>query len=403
MTPRFLRWSVPDGMTIQAYRRHVADARERWESGTLPPGVVPQWLVDSWAAALHDARSAGTRPPVPRDPRRMRLVLTACREVLEDADQGMVAVADGRALVHEVWGNPVVRQRCEQVGLSAGVLWDIPSGGLNALGYVAAHRTGCVIFADQHGRRNQADLACSAFPIFFRDQLLAIVNITDLWQNLHPSTPRSLGLLAERVTEHLARDGRRETARMRAAAGWPERITGPALLVDRDGVVVDAHQTLLMPGDMVTLAGDQEAGRCWVPELGWWMWQPLYGADGWLALPYTHGDRTDLPVTLDFARPDRACHVSVRPTVVRWEQTVSEPQHGEILRVLSRHRDGVTATELADALFGDAGRAAQARVLICRLRKQIGGLLAVDQSPPNSQARYRFAHNVILTVRDFDH
>lgn len=409
MTRRFLGWTVPAGMTIHAFRRHVADARERWETGTLAPGVVPQWLADCWEASIRDAqvsrvrqpfRLAGARPPVPRDRRRMGLVLAASHDEFGDENHSMVAVADDRALVQEVWGSPVVRRRSEEAGLAANVLWNLVSGGLNALGYVAAHRRGCVIFADQHTRRDQVDLACTAFPIFLRGGLLAIINVTDLWHNLHPSTSRALGLFAEKVTERLAHDGRRETARMRVAAGWPERITGPALLVDRAGVVVDTHQTPLTPGDGLTMVDRVQAGLCWVPELGWWVWEPLHGADGWLARPYTHGDRTDLPVTLDFTRPDRACHVSMSGPVARWQHTVSEPQHIQILRLLGRHRDGLTAPELAEALFGDASRAAQARVLICRLRKQIGGLLAVDQGHPAGRVRYRLAGTVVLTLHD---
>jgi hypothetical protein len=190
--------------------------------------------------------------------------------------------------------------------------------------------------------------------------------------------------------------------------GWPERISGRALLMDQNGSVVDSRGTLLKPGDQVTVRkGQIEAGPQWLLELGLCMLEPLRGTDGWLVRPVPDKDQPPIRVVLEFGR--NQCAVWVQGSTVSWETTVGQPQHVKILWLLSHHipGDGLIATSLAEALYGICARRDDAKVLMSRLRKQIGGLLAtdlresIDESPDryHDKSWYRFGEHVTVEVR----
>jgi hypothetical protein len=101
--------------------------------------------------------------------------------------------------------------------------------------------------------------------------------------------------------------------------------------------------------------------------------------------------------------------VWVQGSTVSRETTISQPQHVKILWLLSHQipGNGLTATSLTEALHGVRARRDNAKVLMSRLRKQIGGLLAtdfhesIDESPdqPHDKSWYRFGEHVTVEVR----
>ncbi|MGH3921238.1 MAG: hypothetical protein ACRDRY_22735 [Pseudonocardiaceae bacterium] len=418
MSQRFPGLPVPPGTTPRDYRRYLAKTRERWEPGTPVPDRVPLMVVQGWTNMRRLGVSLRGGDPVHataaelqrrQDDLRMQLVLRAAKTEFFGGTRGMLAVADGESLVLDVWGDREVAKRAEHAGLAARTVWSNPRGGLNAIGCAAAYGRGGVIFAEQHWREDQFCLVCTVWPIRHRNQVVAVINVTDFWYNVYPYTLLALRLFAKDVERALDIEGRQELARMCAAAGWPERISGPALLMDQNGSVINSRGIVLQPGDQVTVRKDRiEAGPQWLPELGLCMLEPLRGTDGWLVRPAPDKDQPSIRVVLEFGRHNQ-CAVWVQGPTVSWETTICQPQHTKILQLLAHDTPGggLTATSLAEALYGNPARRDDAKVLMSRLRKQVGGLLAtdlhesIDESPKryHDKSWYRFGQHVAVELQ----
>ncbi|MGH3886221.1 MAG: hypothetical protein ACRDSZ_06575 [Pseudonocardiaceae bacterium] len=419
MSQEFPGSAVPPGTTPRDYRRYLAKVRGRWESGTPVPDMVPLMVEQGWTQMrrLGVSRRGGDPVHAPaeqlqrrQDDLQLQLVLKAAKKEFFGVTPGMLAVADGGSLVLDTWGDREVAKHAEHLGMAARVDWSNRAGGLNGIGCAAACGRGGVIFAEQHWREDQFCMVCTVWPIRHRNQVIAVINVTDFWHNVYPYTLLALRLFATDVERALAIEGRQELARMCAAAGWPERISGPALLMDHNGLVIDSRGIILQPGDQVTVHKDRiEAGPQWLPEQGLCMLEPLHGTDGWLVRPAPDKDQPRIRVVLEFERHNQ-CAVWVQGPTVSWETTICQPQHIKILQLLSQHSPGggLTATSLAEALYGNPARRGDAKVLMSRLRKQVGGLLATDVPEPidessnryHDKSWYRFGQHVAVEVAD---
>lgn len=222
---------MPPGTTLRDCRRSGAWARERWEAGTPVPGGVPEMIARGWGDMLRLGVSRRGGDPVrataaelqrQQDDLRLQLVLRAAKREFFGVTRGMLAIADDGALVLDAWGDRRVAKRAEHAGLAARTVWSNLTGGLNGIGCAACGRGG-VIFAEQHWREDQFCLVCTVWPIRHRNQVIAVINVTDFWHNVYPYTLLALRLFAKDVERALAIQGRQELARTCAAVGWPER------------------------------------------------------------------------------------------------------------------------------------------------------------------------------------
>lgn len=79
-------------------------------------------------------------------------------------------------------------------------------------------------------------------------------------------------------------------------------------------------------------------------------------------------------MVLDLSRP-RALAVHLVGPLGTSTQRLS-PRHAELLYALAVHREGRTASELAQDIFGDATRTVTVRAEISRLRRHLAEVLA---------------------------
>lgn len=312
---------------------------------------------------------------------------------IADASQQIMVVTDveGRVLWRE--GNTAVLRRADDICLAEGAAWSEEITGTNAIGTALAARAPVQVHSAEHFVRTLHGWTCAAAPV--RDprdgRLMGIVDISGPASTFHPTTlalVRSVARLAEgeiRVRHLEAVD------RLRAvAAPILSRIGGRAVAVDGHGWT--AAVTGMPPVDRLPLPKSLGPGRVWLPSLGMCRVEPLPG--GWL-VQVADGAMDSPPrrVVLDLSRP-RALAVNVVSPVGTWTQRLS-PRHAELLYALALHRDGRTASELAQDLFGDATRTVTVRAEISRLRRHLAEVLA--------HRPYRFGEGVEVEVVHPEH
>ncbi len=160
---------------------------------------------------------------------------------------------------------------------------------------------------------------------------------------------------------------------------------------------MDAHGWLaavtgMPPVDRLPLPKSLRPGRVWLPSLGMCRVEPLPG--GWL-VQVADGAAEGAPrrVVLDLSRP-RALAVHLVGPLGTSTQRLS-PRHAELLYALAVHREGRTASELAQDIFGDGTRTVTVRAEVSRLRRHLAEVLA--------HRPYRFGDGVEVEVVHPEH
>lgn len=312
---------------------------------------------------------------------------------IADASQQIMVVTDveGRVLWRQ--GNTGVLRRADDICLAEGAAWSEESTGTNAIGTAIAVRTPVQVHSAEHFVRSLHGWTCAAAPV--RDprdgRLMGIVDISGPASTFHPTTLALVGSVARLAESEIRTRHLESIDRLRSvAAPMLCRLGGRAMAVDPHGWL--AAVTGMPPVDRLPLPKSLQQGRVWLPSLGMCRVEPLPG--GWLVQVADGG--TDSPprrVVLDLSRP-RGLAVNVVSPVGAWTQRLS-PRHAELLFALALHREGRTASELAEDLFGDPTRTVTVRAEISRLRRHLAEVLA--------HRPYRFGEGVEVEVIHPEH
>ncbi|MFG2629325.1 GAF domain-containing protein [Streptomyces sp. NPDC048473] len=312
---------------------------------------------------------------------------------LADAAQQIVVVTDveGRVLWRQ--GNTGVLRRADGICLAEGAAWAEASTGTNAIGTALVSRTPVQVHSSEHFVRSLHNWTCAAAPV--RDprdsRLIGIVDISGPASTFHPTSLALVGSVARLAESEIRNRHLQAIDRLRSvAAPLLCRLGGRALAVDTHGWL--AAVTGMPPVDRLPLPKSLQPGRVWLPSLGMCQVEPLPG--GWL-VQVTDGPSDGPPrrVVLDLSRP-RGLTVNVVGAVGAWTQRLS-PRHAELLYALALHREGRTASELAEDIFGDATRTVTVRAEISRIRRHLAEVLA--------HRPYRFGEGVEVEVIHPDH
>ncbi|MFE7354535.1 GAF domain-containing protein [Streptomyces sp. NPDC057543] len=307
---------------------------------------------------------------------------------LADSAQQIVVVTDveGRVLWRQ--GNPAVLRRADGICLAEGAAWAEASTGTNAIGTALASRTPVQVHSSEHFVRGLHGWTCAAAPV--RDprdgRLMGIVDISGPASTFHPTSLALVGSVARLAESEIRSRHLRAIDRLRSvAAPLLCRLGGRALAVDTHGWL--AAVIGMPPVDRLPLPKSLQPGRVWLSSLGMCQVEPLHG--GWL-VRVTDGpaDGPQRKVVLDLSRPCGLA-VNVVGAVGTWTQRLS-PRHAELLFALALHREGRTASELAEDVFGDATRTVTVRAEISRIRRHLAEVLA--------HRPYRFGEGVEVEV-----
>ncbi|MET9654555.1 MULTISPECIES: GAF domain-containing protein [unclassified Streptomyces] len=381
--------------------------REETLAGRTPP-IAPRPVIDaSWQRMFRlglDPDQSTSSVLLRRDELEERRRTTVLGEVMRTLSEGLAAMADaslqimvvtdeqGRVLWRE--GNLAVMRQANGICLEEGAAWTEHTTGTNAVGTALAMRRPVQVHSAEHYVHTLHRWTCAAAPVHDpRDQrLLGIVDVSGPASTFHPATLALVGSVAQLAEAEMRERHLRSIERLRSvAAPILCRVGGRAIAVDTHGWT--AAVTGMAPQDRIGLPKSFRAGRVWLPSLGACAVEPLPG--GWLLRiddeerPESGGPVVPASrVVLDLSRP-RRWSVAVAGAAGSWTQELS-PRHAELLFVLALHRDGRTAAQLAQDVFGDRTRTVTVRAEMSRIRRNLAGVLA--------HRPYRFSEEVGVEV-----
>lgn len=307
---------------------------------------------------------------------------------IADAAQQIMVVTDTEGRVLWRQGHAAVMRRAKDICLEEGAAWTEAATGTNAIGTALAARTPIQVHSAEHFIRALHSWTCAAAPV--RDprdgRLMGIVDISGPASTFHPATLALVGSVAALAESELRSRHLVVIERLRSvAAPLLCRLGGRALVVDTHGWL--AAVSGMPPVDRLPLPKSLEPGTVWLASLGMCRVEPLPG--GWL-VQVAEGahERPPRRVVLDLSR-ERELVVHVAGPVGSWSRRVS-PRHAELLYALALYREGRSAAELAEDVFGDASRTVTVRAEISRMRRHLAEVLA--------HRPYRFREGVEVEV-----
>ncbi|ALO11695.1 GAF domain-containing protein [Streptomyces gardneri] len=380
--------------------------RDETLAGRTPP-IAPRAVIDaSWQRMARlglDPDQSTSSVLLQRDELEQRRRSTLLAEVMQTLSGGLAGIADtslqimvvtdehGRVLWRQ--GNLAVLRQANGICLEEGAAWTEHATGTNAVGTALAMGRAVQVHSAEHYVHTLHNWTCAAAPVHDpRDQrLLGILDVSGPASSFHPAMLALVASVAQLAEAEMRERHRRSVERLRAvAAPILCRVGGRAVAVDIHGWT--AAVTGLAPMDRIPLPKSFRAGRVWLPSLGLCAVEPLPG--GWLlrveeeTRPVESGAAAASRVVLDLSRP-RRWTVAVSGEAGSWQQELS-PRHAELLYVLALHRDGRTAAELADDVFGDRTRTVTVRAEMSRVRRNLAGVLA--------HRPYRFREEVAVEL-----
>lgn len=368
-------------------RSDLERARDTVLGGAGDAAVRPR-IRASWARSLTAAVDPErSRPPHDHEPgevaeRRaahpLAPALPVLRDVLTDtAEQArhMMIVTDEHGCILWREGARSVLRRAEHVDLVEGTRWSEDAVGTNAMGTALADGTPVRVHSAEHLVGAYHPWTCAAAPV--RDpetgRVLGTVDVTGPEETFHPTT-LSLVTAAARLAEHrLAARLAAHDQRLREE-NWPHlsRLgTTPGALLSPHGRVLACSPGSRFPervalpgsGDRVTLDGVLLGAAAGTAVTG--VLEPL--GEGWLLRVPSGGVAASSVLTLPLlgSRTPVAARRDGRPVRLGL-------RHAEVLALLALHPEGLTAEQLAAALYGDDGRTVTVRAEVHRLRRAVG-------------------------------
>ncbi|KQV03346.1 MULTISPECIES: helix-turn-helix domain-containing protein [unclassified Kitasatospora] len=309
----------------------------------------------------------------------------------------ILAISDGEG--HVLWheGERPLLRIADGIGFETGARWVEDEVGTNGIGMALRVRRPMQVHSAEHYLRSHHDWTCVAAPIHDprTGQLLGAVNLSGPARTMAPYL-LPLAATAARLAEAELKARQLEALHQLRTVAIPllARVDQPAMVVDGAGWTAAAIGLPPVPRLRLPAEGLGSSPRLWLPTIGECAVEPL--ADGWLIRPLRGGTDPDglaeqtegATITLDLRRSTRP-ELAVRGAVGSWSHALS-PRHAELVLLLAVHRDGLSAAQLAEALFGDRARTVTVRAEISRLRRYLGGLL--DHRP------YRLSRSAEVSV-----
>ncbi len=337
-------------LVMQSWRRSLAAGVTTAAAGA-PMGLEP--------AELRSARESSPLAPA------IDAIIGSLSSLDSDAHH-VVAIGDARANLLWVTGDESAVERAREMRFQEGASWSESTAGTNAVGTAAALDHAVQIFDAEHLVAAVHGWTCSAAPIHdpVSGELIGVVDLTSDLRTAHPYSLSVAELAARAAETNLRLHALESAARLRER--WEAATAGrrtASLLLDADRRVIATRAAGPLPSPLdlepaadgaVTLP-DGRTGELQALEEG--------GAILWLRRGRVRPRAPRLRLRLlgqaanarfETTRPERA----LRPL--------------ELLAVLAMHPEGLTAEQLALALYGERGKSVTIRAQVHRVRSRLG-------------------------------
>ncbi|HKH50465.1 MAG TPA: GAF domain-containing protein [Mycobacterium sp.] len=394
--------AVAVGEDPRRYAMLLSAVYDATMTGNRAPARPRQVVEESWNRLLAKGIDPDHHTPPVIDTSGLDMLRqsSGLMAVLDDVSRGLeplieegdniLVIADSRGRVLWRSGSPRVLGHADRLGFVEGAHWGETAVGTNAIGTALVSHRAVQLFSAEHFLRSHHPWTCAGAPI--KDprtgHVIGIVDVSGPAVTVHPTTVALVDLVARLAEAKLREAHDRTLNRLRTvAAPILARIGRPALAVDPDGWVAAVDS--LPPHNRILLPDNDVPGRAWIPSLGTCDIESLPG--GWLVRLVEDGEPG--PAISRIMLDLRDANAPVLEMVGQfgcWRHDIS-PRHAEILFVLATHRQGRSAPELADELYGDRSRVVTVRAEMSRLRKQFVGLVVGKP--------YRFPASAIVDVR----
>jgi len=378
-------WAAIDvGTDPIARARALTRAHElAFVDGKVGPVGVRELVRASWKRSLAagvaadqvgaPVRFTGDELVAARERCPLAPVVSVIRSELSGLDgvaRHIVAVGDAFANLLWVSGDPLTCERARAMRFQEGAAWSEQEVGTNAVGTVVAVDHPLQIFSAEHLVQAVHEWSCSAAPVHdpVNGELIGVVDLTADFRTSHPHTLFVAALAARAAEAALRALWRESVGRLRER--WETAIAGrrsASALLDSRGYVIAVRGVdgLPMRFDVPVIG----AGRIVLPDgrVGELEQLPGGGSILWLRRPTRrHSQRVRLLLL------GRGANVQVG--AARREMGL---RSFEVLAVLAMHPEGLTAEQLALALYGERGKTVTVRAQVHRLRRCLGpGVLA---------------------------
>jgi hypothetical protein len=394
--------AVAVGEDPRRYAMLLSAVYDATMTGNRAPARPRQVVEESWNRLLAKGIDPDHHTPPVIDTSGLDMLRqsSGLMAVLDDVSRGLeplieegdniLVIADSRGRVLWRSGSPRVLGHADRLGFVEGAHWGETAVGTNAIGTALVSHRAVQLFSAEHFLRSHHPWTCAGAPI--KDprtgHVIGIVDVSGPAVTVHPTTVALVDLVARLAEAKLREAHDRTLNRLRTvAAPILARIGRPALAVDPDGWVAAVDS--LPPHNRILLPDNDVPGRAWIPSLGTCDIESLPG--GWLVRLVEDGEPG--PAISRIMLDLRDANAPVLEMVGQfgcWRHDIS-PRHAEILFVLATHRQGRSAPELADELYGDRSRVVTVRAEMSRLRRQFVGLVVGKP--------YRFPASAIVDVR----
>lgn len=326
---------------------------------SLAAGVAPE--AAGAPVVLTDGELEAARAASPLAPLIDTILLNLA--TLDANAPHVIAIGDPTANLLWVAGDAATVDAAREMGFQDGAAWAETRAGTNAVGTAAALDHAVQIFSAEHLLAAVHPWTCSAAPIHdpATGELIGIIDLTEPLRRAHPHT-LSVAVLVARAAEASLRVRQLESAARRRER-WLTTVGSRSrgVLLDARGRVIAARGVTDPPADFngplpPGASMESSDGRRWEREdLG----------DGdvilWLS-GRTSAATPRLTVRLLGSRPH--AHIGDRKE--------NGLRSLELLAVLAMHPRGLTAEQLALALYGKRGKTVTVRAQVHRLRRHLG-------------------------------
>lgn len=378
-------WLAVDGSTslrVRARQMHRAWERVHDRAEALQSlREVRAPIADSWQRALRAGfDTAGWAAPVAFERSqaserfaehplgRVVELLAPQLEAIQEQTENLLVLSDAHGVLLRIVGDPGLRERAaEDMNFVEGARWSEEVAGTNAVGLAitADHRV--QVFASEHFNENVQAWSCSAAPVHdpVSGAIVGIVDLTGPYESVHRLLLPLAATIATTMERGLAELRRDEDDRLRRRYADLARTTSD-VLVARDGRP--------LAGGGPPLPIPPGGGSIVLPHGAAAVAEPLGAGEAFLVRPLAGGVRSGPRSPLRFSALGRD-RVELELDGAR--QLLSR-RHSEILVLLAERPDGLSAEQLAIALFGDAGKPVTVRAELSRLRPILGERLQTD-------------------------